>query len=162
MSTFFAKAPALLLGASAVAVSHTGSVSETVLATISIPAGIIGASGILQVRSFWTVTANTNTKTARARLGGLAGTVVGVSPAWNAAAVTNPAMTNTIMNRDSVVSQFCNNLCSRSSDLLEQVQANITTAVDTAVAQDLVLTGQLGTDTDTITLEGYIVELLRP
>jgi hypothetical protein len=162
MSSFFASPPkATILAASAVAVSHTGDLNETVLATIPIPAGIMGLNGILRITSFFTVTANTNTKIVRARLGGLAGDVVALSPTFAAAAVTVPCMEAYIINRNSASSQLCRALINRSIDLLVQAQPSISTAVDTAVAKDLVLTGQLGVTTDTITLESYLVELLK-
>lgn len=160
MMPLFIPPPSIILAKSGAAVSHTGNTNETVLATISIPANSMGLNGALRIKTYWTITANTNTKTARLRLGGIGGTVVGPGNAWNAAAVTVPHSETLVQNRNSASSQICRNITNRSSDLLMQLQANIAAAVDTTVAQDLVITGQLGVGTDTITLESYIVELL--
>lgn len=150
-----------ILAASAVAVSHTGDANETILATIAIPAGIMGLNGILRVTSFWTVTASVNNKTLRHRLGGIAGTIFGtVGPTTNAA-VTVPHMISQIANRNAVNAQLGYTLRNRVTDLLTQGELT-TGTVNTAAAQDLVFTGLLATTTETITLEGYLVELLAP
>lgn len=140
--------------------SHTGNTTETALATISIPAGIMGTNKILRIQSFWTVTANTNTKTARHRFGGLAGTEFGRSLATATAA--NPRhIVDYIMNRNSASAQLGQYISSRTTDTIP-TSGTISGTIDTTLAQDFILTGQLGTGTDTITLEAYIIELIIP
>jgi hypothetical protein len=150
-----------VLAASAVAVSHTGDTVETVLATVAIPAGLMGLNGILRARSFWTMPSNTNAKTYRHRLGGLAGTIIGATEATTAG-YTPGSLWSETMNRNSASSQFSFNIGSRNADAIWRGQSHITAAVNTAVAQDFVFTGQLGVGSDTITLQGYMIELVLP
>lgn len=42
-----------VLGASAIGSSHTGSTTETTLATIAVPANAMGANGVLRITAQW-------------------------------------------------------------------------------------------------------------
>lgn len=140
---------------SAVAVSHTGDINETVLATIAIAANRMGANGIIKVTSTWSHTNNANNKTMRIRLGGLAGT-----------ALLNTTVTTTltsqtvqyISNRNSALSQV--SFTSATMAAFTTTTGGLATASqDTAAPQDLVLTGLLANAGDMITLERYVVEV---
>ena len=140
---------------SAVAVPLTGSTSETALATIAIPAGAMGANGILRITPLWSWTNNGNTKTLRIRLGGISGTI------FYALATTTSASQRgqtQIANRGAQNSQISQPDTMGAYGL--SGTANKTGTIDTSAAQDLVITGQLGVGTDTITLESYLVEIL--
>lgn len=147
-----------VLEASAVAASLTGTTAETALATIPIPAGMLGTSGALRIYCDWTVTNSANDKTLRIRLGGLAGT-----------ALTNTAFTTVpnafhrmlIANRGVANAQIATTDRSRGTDQVSTYEL-FTAAINTAVAQDLVITGQLESAAETITLENYLVELIVP
>jgi uncharacterized protein YbjQ (UPF0145 family) len=142
-----------VLAASGVLASHTGSTSETALATIAVPAGAMGANGILRVTSLWSYTNSANTKTLRMRLGGLAGTLFMEIAATTTAYYYSQRL---IQNRNSQSSQ----IGQQGGTGTFTTAANATTGtVDTSSAQDLVLTGQLASAGETITLEGYIIEL---
>lgn len=150
------KAPVLLVS-SAVAVSHTGNTNETTLATVTIPAGIMGTNGGLLILSSWTTTNSANNKTPRIRLGGIGGT------AFMAATYTSVATfsdSRRIRNRNSASSQVASTAAATAVPFGGTSSAIATGSVDTSVAQDLVLTGQLGLGTETITLESYEVWLL--
>lgn len=156
--TMLAVAGHSVLAASRVAVPHTGDTIETVKATVTIPAGVMGLNGVLRVTTLWSYPNNANTKTLRVRFGGLAGTVIATQAATTTASYQE---TFTLGNRNAANSQV-GNAANLSGKVGGTSSALITAAVDTAAAVDLVFTAQCGNATDTITLEGYIVELLRP
>lgn len=142
------------LASSAVAVSVTGTTNETVLATITIPAGAMGINGGVMIHSAWTITNNANTKTLRIRLNGIAGTAyLSQSPA---SVLSFIDFGRRIRNRNSASSQvgIINSTGSTSGG------AVVTSSIDTTVSVDLVITAQLGVGTDTATLESYEVWLL--
>lgn len=147
----------VLLGASAVAAAVTGTTAETVLATVTVPAGAMGPSGGLEIRSSWTVTNSANSKTLRTRLGGLAGSqfqTLGLTTVVTAADVRR------IRNRGNAASQVGSAPANASGINVGSGSAHATAAVDTSVAQDLVLTGTLALATESITLESREVWLL--
>lgn len=158
MSSFFATNKVKVLGASAVAVSHTGSTDETVFATVSIAAGAMSANAILRITTLWSYTNSANNKTGRIRLGGVSGTQF-----LSVAHTTSASFSDSrlIRNRGATNSQVCTASASVSSAGTTGL-AVTTGTVDMSVAQDLVLSGQLALGTETITLEGYLVELITP
>lgn len=149
--------PARLLAASAVAVSAPANTSENILATITIPAGAMGLNGILRITTQWTMTSSGNTKTPRIRLGGIGGTVFLAQT--HTTTVTSHDQRQ-IHNRNSAASQVCQPALSGNGGWAISAQAVTTGTVNTAAAQDLVITGQKDTAGETITLEAYSVELL--
>lgn len=142
-----------LLAKSGVAASVTGSVTETTLATIAIPAGALKANGSLRVWTLCSCTNNANAKTLNVRLGG---TLVNSGQALASAASFQGE--SIISNRNATNSQISN------ASLVDGVSTspNVATAVDMTVVQNLTITGTLGTSTDTLTLEAYIVEIINP
>jgi hypothetical protein len=144
-----------VLGSSGVAASFTaGSTSEAVLATVNVPAGAMGANGALRVTSVWSFTNSANSKNIRVRLGGLTGTTFQGPTITGAAGVR---MQCGIFNRNSQSVQvgYVNN----NAGFGTTAAAIVTGAIDTSLAQDLVLTQQIGTVGETITLESYAVEI---
>lgn len=145
-----------ILAASAVAVSGPADTNENILATINIPAGAMGLNGILRITTVWSITNSANNKTLRIRLGGIGGT------AHFALVTTTSAMhfdTRMIANRNAANSQ----VSFHSASLPPTSNgAAIAGSIDTSVAQTLVITGQKASAGETITLESYLVELLRP
>ena len=137
------KTPVQVLALSGAASSHTGNTNETILKTISIPAGAMGANGRVEVWAQLSWTSTANNKTFRVRLGGIGGTNFG------SYAVTTTGAGQLLLhidNRNATNSQI-GGLYSSSAI------ASVTSAVDTTAAVDLVITGQLGTGTDTVTVE---------
>lgn len=148
---------AFQLARSAVAASLTGTVSETALATVTIPAGAMGLNGGLEVRTVWSVTNSANTKTCRVRLGGVSGT------AHLSSSLTTSATLHDfrrIRNRGSAASQVCSTAATAASPVGNSGVAVTTSVIDTSVSQDVVISGQLGLGSETITLEAYEVWLL--
>ena len=145
-----------LVASSGAAVSLTGTTSETAMATVAIPAGAMGANGIIKVTSLWTYPSSANTKTLRIRLGGLAGT------AYHGYVASTTLFHHTmdiIRNRNSQSSQVSGPLNNAAS--FTAGSASVATgSVDTSAAQDLVLSGQLSSAAETLVLEGYTVEVI--
>lgn len=143
---------AYLLARSAVAASHTGSTSETTLATVTVPAGAMGANGHLRIRTLWSAGANNaNAKTPRIRFD--AGTTIAQLALANQLSVQDD---REIANRNSAASQvFFQGGTSYSYSTL----AIGTTTVNTVAARDLTFTIQLADGADTATLEYYEVWL---
>ena len=145
-----------VLAASGAAVSHTGDTLEAVLATITVPAGAIGASGVLRITTVWTMTNNANTKTARLRFGGAGGTIYSQVAGSTVPTVRIQAQ---IHNRNSAAAQV--GFISTGPGFGFAAGSLVTSAVDTSAAADLVITGQLANSADTITLESILVEIAR-
>lgn len=147
-----------VLQASAVAIPHTGTTAETVLATINVPAGAMGTNGMLRISADWTMTNSANDKTLRIRLGGIGGTAL-TGTAFTT--VPNAFHRMIIANRNAANSQIATTDRNRATDVVSSYEI-ATAAINTAVAQTLVITGQLETAGETITLEHYLVELIVP
>jgi hypothetical protein len=145
---------ATILGQSSVAVSHTGNTDETALATVTIPAGAMGANGRIRVEALWSYPNSANNKTCRVRFGGLAGTAI--HSAVNTASLAYKAMTEG-GNRNAANSQVWP---PSTLNVGASGGAPVTGAIDTAAAVSLVITGQLASAAETIVLESYLVELL--
>lgn len=145
-----------LLAFSGVAVSHTGSTTETALATVSVPGGMMGANGAIRIRSLVTVNNDASAKSHVWRAGGVAGTI------WlnsNLASLVAAHFERTIANRNSQSSQVTFST-SNGNSFTTTTGANATTAFDTSATFNLVLTAALADATDTMTLEMYSVEIL--
>lgn len=145
------------LARSSVAVPLTGTTTETVLATVTIPAGLLGMNGGLIVYSTWTTTNSANTKTPRVRFGGAAGTIYGATGLTTTASYAD---VRRIRSRNSASSQVGGTSTSGGIGTVASGAAIVTSALDMTAAQDLVLTAQLGLGSETITLENYEVWLL--
>ena len=145
----------LILACGATPQPLTGTTAETELLGLPIPAGILGAAGWVRLQLLGTCTNNANTKTIAARLGGLAGykfwenqytastKFAALAGFFNRSAVSQVAMTT----------DFGGGFSAGTSGLFLG-------AIDTRQAQTLSITGRLGSAADTITLEGFILELM--
>ena len=151
------KATPLLLAGSAVLASHTGNTNETILATVNIPAGLMGPNDQLVIRALWTSPFSVNTKTARIRLGGIGGTAYLDNPYTTA--ITLDTLKH-ITARNSQTSQV-GGQAATAGPTNTGATVIITSAVDMTAATTLVFTAQLGNAADTIALEMYEVELWK-
>lgn len=145
-----------LLAASATAVAAPGDTSENTLATINVPAGLLGPSGVLRVHIRITYNSNANNKTLRARWSGAAGTVV-----WGPTRTTQLGSSTIIYISNRTVSSQVYTSISNNDASTADGNAGGTAAVNTAVATSLVISGQKTVAGDTIQLEHYIAEYLR-
>jgi len=134
------------------AVVLTGSTSAVTLATITIPAGLIGANGKLKIYPLWSTTNNANVKTLRATFGGL------ICTTMTSQSVPNNSGLLIIRNINSESVQKC------SSGLVAGIGSSsgsiASPTVDTSAATNITITGQLAVGTDTMTLEDLFVEVV--
>ncbi|MBJ7440578.1 MAG: hypothetical protein JHD35_16330 [Sphingopyxis sp.] len=137
-----------ILAQSSVAVSHTGDTSEHGFATVSVPAGAIGANGSMEIFSLWSYPNSVNNKTLKTKLGG---TTIGTQ--LETAAQSTVMMVH-IGNRGSQSSQIAN-----PAQFSTSTAAVVATSIDTSIAQDITLTGQLASPGETLKLESYLIRI---
>lgn len=139
-----------VLAQSFVAASVTGTLTETTLATVNIPAGALGPNGRVIISSIWSATNNANNKTARHKFGGTTYFAQNITTqvAWR--------HENEIGNRNATNSQAGN----QNNVFGSLGAALVTSAVDTTASVAVLFTGQLANVGDTLTLESYRVEIL--
>lgn len=148
-----------VIAQSGVAFSLTGTVAETIAATISLAAGLLGPNGQVDVETLWDITNSGNTKTTRFYLGA-AGAGLGGSALGSAAYTTSPATVERkrIANLNSQVAQ----ITAAGVGFGVAASANIVTAINTAAACEIVLSAQLASAGDTMALRYYKATLTRP
>lgn len=125
--------------------------NENTLATITIPGGVMGANGVLQVRLKADFTSSGNSKITRVRLGG---SLVCTSTTTS---VTNAALLWDVCNRNSESSQ----IGTFGLGVGTSTSAHTTATVDTAADQALTITMHKGLGSETMTLHGYSITLQR-
>lgn len=148
-----------LLAQSWAAVSCPADTSEDTLATISVPANTLGANGSLRITTHWSFTSSANTKTMRVRFSGAAGATYFQI---NGTTQQFYTVTTTIANRNATNSQGGNSafVTAAASAGLQSTSA-LTSAVDTTATTSVVISGQKALGSETMTLEGYTVEVIH-
>lgn len=146
-----------VLAASAVAATHTGNTSETALASIVIPGGAMGPNGALRVTTQWSYTNSANAKTKRYRLGGLGGAAL---MAVSATTTVSASHQRTIQNRNAENAQVTHGLGWGNAFGMSG-NSPVTTTLDTTIDQALVMTVQLATASESISLESWLLEVLH-
>ena len=130
----------------------SGSTSAVTLATITIPAGLMGANGKLKIYPLWATTNNANIKTLRAVFGG------SVCTTMTSQSVPNNSGLVIIRNTNSESAQKC------SSGLVAGIGASFgsiaSITIVTTAATTITITGQLAVGTDPLTLEDLFVEVV--
>lgn len=139
-------------------VNGAGDATETTLATVTLPAGIMGANGLVRISTVWAYTNSANAKTIITRFGGTAGTIYRtLSP------TTTATFKDTILihNVNATNSQKANNSSSTTGGYGTTAAALITSAIDTTATVDIVFrcnwAGAVAGET--IALESYLVEV---
>lgn len=138
---------------SGAAATLTGTLAETVLATLTVPAGWLGANGSAELAdALWSMTNNANSKTLRARLGGIGGFAF-----WSQAVTTSASARGMgrVQNANATNAQKAYSGASFGNS----ASAILTGAIDTSVAQTIVITGQLANAGDTLTLESLLIRI---
>lgn len=138
---------------SAVAVPLTGDTSETTLATIIVPGGAMGPSGRVIVDAEFSCTASTNAKTARVKFGGTTYTINAVSTGSSISFNQITSVRN--ISVSSQIGKSTGNVTYGASS-----GASITSSVDTSSDVTILITGQLASGAETMTLVGYSVEVV--
>lgn len=147
-----------LLGHSAVANTIGNSTAETTLATVTVPAGAMGANGRLRVKAFVLVNINANVKTLRVRFSGASGTAHFTGTVNS---VASGIVEVAIANKNATNSQGGHWLFGKESVGAMSSSTESTSAVDTTAATTVVISGQKDVLGDTFTLQSYSVELLK-
>lgn len=132
----------------------TGTTAETVLATIPIPAGTLGVNGALRISTLWSFNNSANGHDCIVKIG--AATIMnhGIGGQLTLDAV------KFMRNRGSLTSQAVHPSASIGQG--SGIAVSILN-VDMGQAQTLTICGRLASGgADTITLEGYTVEVLNP
>lgn len=142
-----------VLAQSGAAVALTGSTAETTLATIPIPAGALRQHGRLRLWLATTTTNNANAKTLKAKLNG---NLIGGSLAL--ASTASQSVEVDVVNGRVPNSNY-GNISAAIGATVSNQDAALT--VDTTQAMTLTITGQLGTSTDTLTLQAYSLEVFN-
>lgn len=143
-----------ILKQSAVAVSAGADTTEDTLATITIPANIIGPNGSVEVLTLWSYTNSANNKTLRVRFSGASGTQY-----------LNTAVTTTATLQHLAIIRNVNSASSQKAGYNGTVSfstsgnAPVTSSVDTTAATTVVITGQKASSGETLTLESYEVRV---
>ena len=129
--------------------SFTGSINETTLVNVTVPAGSIGNNGQIVVTANWACNNSSGTKTGTVYLGG---TSVGSTSAYTTS--TGGSSINSIRNRGALGAQ--------TSQLIGGAAAGaaVYTSIDTSVDKSITFTGDTATATDHMILEGYTIQLL--
>ena len=121
-------------------VALTGTTSETTMLTVSIPASLMNKRGRLSVIGLLSLTNNANLKTLKVKFGGQTlATVTSTSQAALGFSIW-------LLNLNSETSQKNGNAVSFT--------------IDTTIANDLVITGQLAYAGDTVTLTAVSMEII--
>lgn len=144
----------LILAQSFAAVTTPADTTEDTLATITIPAGALGANGALRLAMSFSFTNNANNKTIRIRYSGAAGTTLLSSVVTTSQYLS---VQGYMGNRNSASSQHSHLVI---ADVSGAVSRTATAAIDTTASTTLVITGQKATSGDTLQLDSYVVGLL--
>lgn len=145
----------VVLADSGVASSVTGITSVTTLASITIPANIMGTNGQLRITTLYSAGANNaNVKKGQITFGSTIYATITLT------SLLTGQCQHIIRNRGVANSQvgFVN---SGTAIFTTSTAALITSAEDTTTAKTLLLQGSVNVTSDTITLESYSVELIR-
>lgn len=147
----------LILGSSGTDSTVNSGTAETQLASISVPAGLMGTNGKLRIRTWWKTPDGTgNNKTMRVRFGGSGGTI------YQSVVVTTTTgayLECHVQSNNSASAQ--KNLSANSSGAVGTVAGSfITSTVDTTVATSVYISGITALSGEIITLAGYTVEFI--
>lgn len=133
--------------------SHTGSTIETTLATITVPKGSLGKNGRVRITTTWSYTGSANNKNSRIKFNGFA----------------YLDRTTTTDNTGRYHTEFWNRGAwnSQAGGPFSQVSGSSSpngytlSTMDTRLSDfNITITGQLANAGETITLEGYLVEII--
>lgn len=136
---------------SAVAQSVTGTLTETTLATITIPASALGANGQAEIVTLWSVTNSANNKTLKIKFGG------SLVLSTTLTTTSSDQIYTRIANRNGAASQVSQ--ATSNSNGFGTSGTVTTLAIDTTADVPVVITGTLANTGETITLESYIVKI---
>lgn len=146
-----------ILASSNAAVSCPADTTEDTLATITVPAGVMGLNGILRITTHWTITSSANAKTWRVKFGSMSvqdngTTTLGVTSLRCMTELRNVAAANSQKGNSYSLSNAGSVFSTAPS----------TASIDTGASVTMLITGQKETAGQTLTLDYYLVELIIP
>jgi len=148
----------LVLASSGANVSGAADTAENILATVTIPAGMMGTNGSLLTDLLATVNNDASSKIVRVRFGGIGGTIYGQ---WEMQNLLTLKTSVRITNNNSATSQKGWEV-SVAASFGTSTNAIVTSAIDTTAATTLVITVQKADGADTMTLNSYQTILQVP
>lgn len=155
VSELNALSPLRMLAVNGVQSIAPANTSENTLGSVTVPGGAMGANGALFIWATFSITENANNKTLRFRFGGTEFLNVVLTN------VPGTTMNRVIYNRNSETSQVSHALSGSGFGNFATGTAPVTASVNTAVNQNLTITGQKASAGDTIALESFLVALMR-
>lgn len=135
---------------------HTGDTAEATLATITIPGNTLGANGMLRITPTWSHSGGAGSWGTRIYFGG----VLFQQFPLNAAAYQAATHQADIFNRGAAGSQVGRALA--QANWAQTPTAPVTASIDTTAAQNVTITGQNAASGDTVCLEAYTVQVIKP
>ena len=118
----------------------TGTTSETTMLTVSIPASLMNKRGRASVLVVLSLTNNANAKTVKAKVGG--------------------QIIATVTSTNQNLSAFSTWLLNLNSETSQKSNSAVSFTIDTTIANDFVITGQLANAGDTVTLTAVSLEVI--
>ena len=134
------------------AVVLTGTTSVTTLATITIPAGLIGTNGKVKFYPLWSNTNNASTKTLRVIING----AVTVYTATSQNSVHNSGLLILRNFNSETIQRMSSGMTAGLGSTTASIAA---TTINTTVPVTVAVAGQLANSADTMTLEGLFLEI---
>lgn len=153
MSIYFADRPISFTAASGAAVSHTGDTVDTTKVTVTIPGGSLGVNGIIEIWIRLSMPSSANAKTVRIKYGGTSFVATTYTTSVTGQQVSR------ISNRNSLTSQVGGPLS--FSGIGGTAGAVVAGAINTAAAQDVLISLQVASAAETLTLEDYQISCWR-
>lgn len=144
------------LAHSAAAVSVGASTDEEALATVTVPGGLLGPNGGLQIWTLWNYTNSGNNKVCRVRAGGISGTAFRALVQTTTASLHDVCLVRN-QNSQSVQVGW---IAASAGGVGAHANALVTATLDTSADWDLVISGQKANSGETLTLQAYEVVLL--
>lgn len=148
--------PTILAASAVESTVHTGDTNVTTLATINVPANTLGPNGRLRISALLRFIGTTNTKKAIITFGGTTFvSTTSVSASLSAWVVTDIANRNATDAQVAHASTLAGPAGNAAGDI-------VTGTIDTTADQSIVIAGQLTDGADSVALESYVVEVLKP
>ncbi len=141
---------------SGAAVSHTGTTSETTIATIAIPANVMGSNGKVRIEALFSYSGGLGTWRPRFKFGGTTFHEQAAFSSGGLSARLDSQFTNANATNAQVAAALI------QANFASNANAYTTMAIDTTSSQNLTITMELGNAGDTVVLRSYTVELVLP
>lgn len=148
------------LAQSGVTVSLTGTTSETVLATYTLPGGLMSANGQIEIIHFWNVPSTASNKQIRVRHSSLGGGIAGDMYYYYNAATTIIGLQGItcIRSANSTTAQKGWGIGTTGPSGIGAIASTLRSfARGLQNDSDIVLTAQLADTSETVTLEAYSI-----